>query len=85
MSHFTTQSGAVVSCDAPDCSCNQPAPRIDLEAEERWFVRLGELWADFEQKDFEADHCPRSEQGPARLARDEARVAWLDEVKAGPR
>ena len=53
--------------------------------EDRWFDRLGELWTDYQEKDFEADHCPRSEQGPARLARDEARVAWLDEVKAGPR
>lgn len=52
MSHFVTQTGAVVKCDAPDCPCNQPPPRfvpstghvtaggINAEDEERWFSQL---------------------------------------------
>lgn len=64
MTHFVTQTGAVVTCESPTCSCNTPATPAAVAAndEERWFDDVCDAVEVYLQKYVAHRDCPKSEE-----------------------
>jgi hypothetical protein len=81
MSTFVTQTGAVVTCDAPSCLCNvkpsevKPATAggIDADAEEQWFSDLCDSVDEYLNLYRQHRETPKADQPPVATQMHEAK------------
>ncbi|MDP9181226.1 MAG: hypothetical protein M3P04_00440 [Actinomycetota bacterium] len=88
MSHFITQNGLVVGCDAADCSCNvkpthptfnpvnKPATAgaVDAFDEERWFSELCDAIEEYLHLYAQHRESPKADREDLELKMHEAKT-----------
>ena len=88
MSHFVTQTGEVVKCDAGDCTCNAKPTRptfnpinkpvtaggVDAADEERWFSELTDAIEEYLHLYVEHRESPKADREALELKMHEAKA-----------